>query len=445
MSADRRCPSCKVTELSRYNAEVLCQPCLRTARDATGIVPMWMWDSAPMRQALAGTDPGAFLAVLRGAAGLSQLDMANLVEGWDQSTVSLIERGKRQTLYDVRELLRVADAVGMPREALLPLILGRADVTVESDDGVDFEVGADGVNRRTFTGITAGLLLPAVLPQMRVPARIGVSHVRYLRSCAAQLYSRDQNVGGAALLRQAISQFQRAREMLDEADYSEAIGGELLGVAGDLAICSGWMAFDAGNVPLARRLYGEALFLAGSAGDITLTVHVLTNMSMMSSYVARTSGRRGIAKEALRLADQAADAARHEASPRLHALIAMRRANAASLLGDETGFKGGITRARRELDRGPHDDDPEWIRFVTEAEVLGHEAAGRLNLGQPVKAAKLYREVLADQGLASSREFCGPRRRSVNLWHSPPHCGNGRFPGFAAARAGSQGGRQRGR
>ena len=36
-------------------------------------------------------------------------------------------------LYDIRELLRFADAVAMPREALLPVLLGRPAVLISAD------------------------------------------------------------------------------------------------------------------------------------------------------------------------------------------------------------------------------------------------------------------------------------------------------------------------
>jgi transcriptional regulator with XRE-family HTH domain len=96
-----------------------------------------------MRQALARTDMAAFLAVLRGAAGISQMELANLVEGWSQSTVSTIERNERRTLYDIQELLRLADAVDMPRAALLPLIMGEPEVTCNADYGDPLELGND--------------------------------------------------------------------------------------------------------------------------------------------------------------------------------------------------------------------------------------------------------------------------------------------------------------
>ena len=81
---------------------------------------------------------------------------------------------------------------------------------------------------------------------------------------------------------------------------------------------------------------------------------------------------------------------------RLHALIALRHASAASLLGDKAAFQAAIAQARRELDRGPRDGDPpEWLRFVDETEITGVEARGWLNLGDAHRSARLYRQVLA--------------------------------------------------
>jgi hypothetical protein len=102
------------------------------------------------------------------------------------------------------------------------------------------------------------------------------------------------------------------------------------------------------------------------------------------------------ARHALRLAFQAQDEGRYLPAPRLHALIALRHASAASLLGDKAAFTRAINQAGRELDRGPHDEkQPEWLRFIDHAEITGVEARGWLNLGEPGRSALLYRKVLA--------------------------------------------------
>jgi transcriptional regulator with XRE-family HTH domain len=354
-----------------------------------------------MRQALAEVNPGMVLAVFRAAAGLSQLDLANLL-GWSQSTVSLIESGRRQNLYDIRELLRFADAVDMPREALLPLILGRADATLvgDSTDVALQEIGKP-LDRRTFSGMAAGLAASAILPQVQPPARVDAAHVRYLRACLQQIRNRYQQAGGGAVLGQALRHFARAKAILDDSDYTEAVGRQLLIVTAALGEAAGWAAYDQNNQQLARRLYNEAALMASSSGDPVVTVHVYTNLSQQSAYMALSTGRRGMAREALRFADQAAEIARHEPSPRLHALIALRQSRAHAALGDEDAFRSAISTARRELDRGPHTADPAWAMYISDSEItgyeaLGHEALSRLHGHAFDKAVDLYRTVLAD-------------------------------------------------
>ena len=234
MPGGRLCPACRKSVLSRYNKEPLCGPCTRAAKmapqeaDGRG-APTWLWDSSPWRDALARADLPVALAVFRAASGLSQHELAEIT-GWSQGTLSFFESGQRRTLYDIQALLRFADAVDMPREALLPLVLGRADAVLPDDWVADLaladvrvleEAGVD-VDRRTFGGLAAGAAAALAFPEIAVPSRVSASHVRYLRTCVDGLCSRDQTVGGAALLRQSLRQWQRARRMLDESDYPRA-------------------------------------------------------------------------------------------------------------------------------------------------------------------------------------------------------------------------------
>jgi hypothetical protein len=64
-----------------------------------------------------------------------------------------------------------------------------------------------------------------------------------------------------------------------------------------------------------------------------------------------------------------------------------------------------ITAAHRELDAGEHPSDPQWSGFVSPAEVTGHEAMARLSLGQPARAADVFRVVL-DQALPARNRAC---------------------------------------
>ena len=169
-----------------------------------------------------------------------------------------------------------------------------------------------------------------------------------------------------------------------------------MAAAGELALCTGWIALDAGQLPLAQPLFEEARELAAGSGDVVLGVHVLANQSMLHLELARTGPGREPARQALRLAFQAQDEGRYLPVPRLHALIALWHASAAALLGDKAAFQKAVAQARRELDRGTEDEDPaEWLRFVDHAEITGTEARGWLYLGDPGRSAALFRQVLA--------------------------------------------------
>jgi hypothetical protein len=89
-----------------------------------------------------------------------------------------------RTSMHIRKLLSFADAVGMPRKALAPLILGQPDATLDSgNETALWEVNTEGMDRREFTTLAAGLAASAVLP---VPARVDRAHVRYpLRQSSA--------------------------------------------------------------------------------------------------------------------------------------------------------------------------------------------------------------------------------------------------------------------
>lgn len=380
------------------------------ARDSTsvcaGVTPVWLWDSGPLRQALARADMAAVLAVLRGAAGMSQLDFGQLL-GWSQSVVTKIETRKRDTFHDIREILRVADLLEMPRTALLPLLLGRADAKLETDEQVAFWGDGVELDRRKFAVMASGLTLAAVLP---APQRVDRGHLAYLRACLERLRGQDHAVGGATLRTQALRLFARARAMLDESDYTEQVGRELLLITAGLGLIAAWLHYDAGDQATSRALYGETELLAGSAGDNELLVHLYANMAQQATHLARSTRRRGTAREALRFAARAADAARHLPSPALHALIALRQALAHAQLGDAVAFKAAIGQARREVDRGHHDADQSWTAFITHSEITGYEAMGAVQLGRPDTAAGLYRIVLEDSA-RSPRDLAYYRAR----------------------------------
>ncbi|WP_248965551.1 helix-turn-helix domain-containing protein, partial [Sphaerisporangium perillae] len=345
-----------------------------------------------MREALASGDLSAFVAVVRAAMGLSQLELAGLV-GWSQSTVNRIESGRRDTLYDIRELLRFADAIDMPRHALMPLLIGNP-VAGMAIEGITPDMEMD---RRHFNGVLAGGLAGMGWGGLAVPNRVDAAHIKHLKATIQRLYADDQRIGGGMLLAPALHQLARVRRMLDEADFGESIGRRLVSTAGELCVCAGWLAYDSGRQSLARQLYNEACMYAEHSGDEQLRVNIASYVAMQAVRMART--RPGRVGEALRSVEAGKHAARAWATPRVYALLAVREATAHAVIGDEIACRRAMATAWREVDRGIDQDDPEWTGFVNENTLVYFEGLTAMTLGKPLPAVERFRHLLIDPSI----------------------------------------------
>lgn len=395
MTAPKACTFCSAP-LSQFNPDSACAPCQRGHPDSH-FAPKWLWDSQPLRTALAEVNLGKALTIIRSTIGLTQLELASILS-WNQSTVQRAEAGTRDTLYDIRCFLEVADALDMPREALAPLVLGTASHTcLDRDESSDVTL-----DRRQFGGLLAGLAAGTVgLNVTNVPDVVDAAQMRYLQATVDKLYAADQRIGGGTLARDARHVYDRSRRMLDEASYSESTGRTLMRTVGDLAVCAGWLCYDSADHRSARLLWSDALFLAEQAGDSGLAVRALEKMTLQSVRASQTSGGVGAAREAVRLSRRANDLARRDPSPHLHALLAAREAMACAAIGDRHASEAAIGRAWDEVDNGLDGEAPAWVRFVNPSEIAIHEAKARASLGDAPGATRLLRQSLANPHLSA--------------------------------------------
>jgi hypothetical protein len=128
-----------------------------------------------------------------------------------------------------------------------------------------------------------------------------------------------------------------------------------------------------------------------------VSARVLAACSLLHAVAAQDEDCRESAHRAVTLARRAADEARREPLPELHAMIASRHAVAASLLGDKPAFSSAISRAQRELRRRRRHGGgslPSWLHDFGDGLILSAEATGLLNLGETGRAVALYREAL---------------------------------------------------
>jgi transcriptional regulator with XRE-family HTH domain len=123
--------------------------------------PTWLFDSPLLRQALAEVNLPAVPAIVRAACGVSQRDIATMAD-WSQPTLSYYERGVRDGMYDIRTALQFADAVGMPRAALLPLVF--ADAAAGLTVGAGDETSTELLSRRGFGGLAWRAACPLPCP-----------------------------------------------------------------------------------------------------------------------------------------------------------------------------------------------------------------------------------------------------------------------------------------
>ncbi|WP_262063969.1 helix-turn-helix transcriptional regulator [Streptomyces sp. STR69] len=93
-----------------------------SAVSASGPAP-WLYEASEQQAPPDGSNLKAALRAYRATHHLTQQDLADLL-GYDQSYVSLLERGKR-SIRDVDELRRVASVLGLPEDelGLLPAAL----------------------------------------------------------------------------------------------------------------------------------------------------------------------------------------------------------------------------------------------------------------------------------------------------------------------------------
>ncbi|MFI6364962.1 helix-turn-helix domain-containing protein [Nocardia sp. NPDC050630] len=313
------------------------------------------------------------------------------IRKWEKATASRPVRGKSAHDLD-SALARLSDQQAQRFRAAVAddsLAAGKPRIAREGDE----------VKRREF-GVVLGtaIALPAV-ESAPIPSRIGIAEAHRLAANVEDIAQREQIVGGTALVQTAVDELERAKAVLETCAFDEQAGKAFMRAAGELATIAGWLAYDSEMHPLARRCYADAFALANQAGDEELTIHVCLNAAHQATTLSRSG--HGNPHRALGLIGRARDLSRSRSPGRVHALMAIREAQAYGVLGDRTGFGRAVATAWRELDFAFEHESPEecprWLRFVTTTEIRCHEARGIGDLGNLAKAATLSAGLALEQ------------------------------------------------
>jgi hypothetical protein len=406
-SEDRHCQVCG-TRLRRDNHDSFCDPCGRTRQFdlLAPLLPLEFWQEPEMRRALASHDLATVSQLYRARTPIRRQHMVADLVGFSQAHISRIERGLTEIKLDT--VLRFVQGLRIPPFLVDPIGSNQyldASHTATAGTTVpqhgDPEVGDAHMRRRDLLkGLTgaAALVGFSLAPDEDDDAlaaddfgRIGEAHAAQLEGVPQHLYSLDFRYGGDTLCDQAAAQLQRATRLLNRGTYGERVGNRLQVATGELGICAGWLAFDAGRQDQARYLYTEALAAARMANHRALEVHVLANMSMQAVALDRP-------REGLRLAEAAQRSANGWASPSLRSLLSFREARAWAKLREASEAERAMALSRRHYDRHTGDEEePVWLAFIDAAELAGNEGACQLDLGKPNRAAALLEEACGTQ------------------------------------------------
>ncbi|WP_067708182.1 helix-turn-helix domain-containing protein [Nocardia yamanashiensis] len=260
-----------------------------------------------------------------------------------------------------------------------------------------WEVG-DAVKRREFGKLAAVGATAAFLGTGG--EHVGMSDVRRLLQGVAALEQEDQRIGGGALVDFAVEQLAKAKHRLDICAYDTPTGNAFTSAVGELAVQTGWLAYDSARHPLARRCYADALALGTEADDRDLIAHACLSAATQLISLSRIGS--GSPYHALKLIDRSRDLMRGRPPGRIHALVAVRDAQAYAMLADRPAFERAIATAWRELDYATTyealADCPQWLRFVTRLEIVGHEARGWADLGEFDRSVALFEGATGGDG-----------------------------------------------
>jgi tetratricopeptide (TPR) repeat protein len=231
--------------------------------------------------------------------------------------------------------------------------------------------------------------------------RVRMRDVLAIRTAADMFMQLDFLFGGGHG-RRALRHYVRHEALpLLDGTFTDEIGHALYDAVGDVTQLLGWTAYDTGDHSLARRYFLGTLQLARAVDDRTTGSRLLANMSHQANYLGQHS-------LALHLARAAREGARGRATPRAMSMFTVHEARALANLGDEFGATRALREAEQYMSRASGYEDPTWLSYFDESELLGEFAHCFRDLRRPEPAIEYATEAVAraDPGYARTLAFC---------------------------------------
>ena len=292
---------------------------------------------------------GARLKAVRMAAGLSLSEMSARTH-YSRSYLSNVENERKATTLEI---------VRSYEKVLGVDLADGASTRFQPDHGVDRPARTDYADEHCLKSIK--------------------DHVQ-------EIVALDNRFGGGDLVGLSLRFFRSVHDQLGAGAYDPALERELHAAAGELAEVCGWLAYDAEEHDLVRRMNQESLYFTRLAGDVDLELLTLQNMSMHTAAQGRP-------REALRIVRSVLEG-NYELSSRLRALFLMRKARVLAQCGDG-GALALVPQVRSLFAEGVANADPSWAWWVDERELDWHEAMMRRDLKLEGNGVELFEQSVA--------------------------------------------------
>ncbi|MEU6080116.1 sporulation protein [Streptomyces sp. NPDC047108] len=236
-----------------------------------------------------------------------------------------------------------------------------------------------------------------------VPAqrRVGMRDVAAIRT-AGQMFMRLDFLYGGGHGHKALRHYFRQEVLpLLSASYSAKVGNALFGAATEISQLLGWTAYDTGNHALANRYLLSTLRLTKAIDDRMMGARILSNMSHQANYLGQIS-------RATQLARAATEGGKGRATPRAMAMYAAHEARALSSAQDHTSAARAMNEAEKHLERADSAEDPDWLSYVDEAELVGEFCHCFRDLGRGPESLRYAERAVAltDPQYARTLGFC---------------------------------------
>ena len=369
-------------------------------------------------------------AEVRAARRLTEGQVADMVADWishhahqrpaiDADHVSRIERG--QITWPGRLYRQAFRAVlGVDSDAELGFYSRRSrrdevPVPLDVEEQVFALAGAatiGALNDSTQTSLTHGMA------GLGTPSKIGHIDVDDLHRVIDGMERADHAAGGRTVVRSlALGQLTWAQDTLRLASFRQApVRAAWMCAVARLGRLAGFMSVDARDHQTARRCFLIALQIAAEAGDWPARLNVLSGMARQAVHLGDGDG-------ALKLATlgRAGDSA---ASATTRAMVRVLEARAYGALGRVQDAVAAVGQAEDLYAQGRPEDDPPWLWFYDEAQLLGDTGHALYPLalgGADVDAARRLRLAvdMHDDHDTRGRVFSLVKLATLEVRHHP--------------------------